>query len=676
MPNNKKLSNFMSASQKEALKATLDFNNKIESVLDSIKRQSGLGAFKKNNECTYSMLLKISNLQDKTDAVNAVNKALSLVKVKTNKQEMVGHLRYALPRLSLVIPYNPYYYEKALSECSFSIINLMVDNGLIKHEVEKPRMVTLKDGSYTFVRHSYVYRPNHIEYKEPRKGGKRRGILIKGTTKKLKYTQFERQYLEDYNQLLEDTVQVKERHSSLADIYFELILLEELEAQNDKPHREARANIKARLAKYREEYDSMLGNSHEFNPWLDSRARNYYGLTDIGVNPHGDAYEKYHWECVDEYVLNERAIEILQIACVRTIHGKLTEKVALKKYEPSMIDELQKPLKMLFMHLNNLYSRERLDFLTTYGINKKQFGELVHNYELGNELKKSVGDTSRWIHYRDMTNQGLMTFSINFKSSKGLKLVNLKDQRKVFSSHKEIKDGIDKFINKDWTIKEFKQQVSQSLFHGGRAMGIAKKLGIDESLFHDGLVDSIGQEYQAMEQIADWGSYLPNVVSWKTSDGFTARHTNYVKSMKMKIYGLNESKTGYTSMAIYQDMPLMRIGGQIVSSDDKSTENKGWGLYANITHSFEPMRKIIQFACAKKIPFIGIHDNYGQRLVDVDIVIGRLSIIIQDDFKRGNEYERVSNQLSKYYGLPKLELIKPTKEAKSINKNARNFLIE
>lgn len=672
----------MSESQKEQLIAILDLKESIRTILDDIKYQSGLIAFKKNNIATYDYLMALSNIDNKDKIIKSIVKGLSLVEEKTIIQEFIGHIYFQLPRIGLKggALYHPFLYQKAILETAFSIVNLLVDNEVIMTYTEPPKQITI-DGVTKYTRRKWIYRPDVIPYREAKNENKpRKNVLIKGTTKRIKYTQFELDFLDAYNTHLLNTVRVKERHSSLGDIYFLILLNEELEAQSSRPYPISIANIVPRLEKVREDYNSMLGHSHHLNPWLDSRGRNYYGLTTCGVNPHGDSYEKHHWETIEPYILDERAVEILRIACVRVLTGeKLTDKQAIKKYKPEMIKELQKPLKQIFAHLKDKSKDDKLAFLKQFNINKKVYGNMVYQYELGVELMKSVGDESHYIHYKDVTNLGLLNFALQFKSPNCLLMVNLLKQNKVYDSHQINLDAI-KFIDpsNNMTRKYFKDNASQGLNHGQRPEAIAENLGIKLPLFDKAMIESMGQEYVSPSIIADWFSKIKsNYVTWKTSDEFTARHTNYIKSMNLTIYGLDESEKGYTKTSIYQDMPLYKINGKVfLGNNDPKTEVKSYGGFANITHSIEYMRKLISIMVKANKPFLGIHDNNGSRLIDCDKVTKEVLGIFREQFKGENEYIRIMKDVGAKEGRDIPELVLPIKEAKSINKNAKNFLVE
>ena len=388
--------------------------------------------------------------------------------------------------------------------------------------------------------------------------------------------------------------------------------------------------------------------------WFDYRGRVYYDLNMLGLNPHGDSWEKHSWELADAKLINEDGYKSLVWAAVILGHSKLNQERAIAHFEAHRAE--------VFANLNSEVDMGKLRY-------NKRLIQAIEDYE--------TKTPSHFLLAYDCTNGGLQHFSTAFHAEKAMKACNMGGLKTVMDSHATVGEafGLEKH-------RDIAKKINTPLLHGSSfdtvtdALNAAlKEAKINKEFTKgdvvNGIVDKYGKEAQYINVI---NTRARNIIvfsennqtthSFTTRDGFRARSISYIENEKhtVKVFS-TENSTGITQATVATTLPYSRGGAAAAKSENEKADDKISGFYANVTHSIDATTLRAVDAT------MYVHDNFLTHPNDMSSVIDQFRDEMVKTFDE-NPYIKAMEEC----GVPTANLKQGT-GTKAMLMKSNNFMI-
>ncbi len=443
---------------------------------------------------------------------------------------------------------------------------------------------------------------------------------------------------------------------------------------------ESEYEFKARLTNDALVTKKLVGKKIKYTTFYDSRGRDYASLEYGFIKPYGNKFESRILE-QESYRISSKGLKRLKwfaVCLSEDIKISLTEGV--KRFNRTKLLKLRTTLKNQINQQFELMEDIELGFDSEIKpITPKELGNILYLIDAIDASMLKVGQTTRFYLEIDMVNSGLIHFSNMFRSCETiLKVSNLKG-RKRMDSHTVNLEIIKEITGKKYTRDEIKKLISQPLFHGSRLSSIAKNMSIDEKVLNE-VLEKTYPSYKTINEFAEFGKkiHLENnpAISWTMPDGFVSTSVGYSRNNMITVK-VDDRKYHLNVM-----MPLLTINKFPYKSRDKATStnsdvvntgtlNKGYGLWANIVHSFDSyaLRNIKRWFIAELgyCPMT-ILDDFKVKSNDVDKLIEFMYDVL-DEIYSSRLIHRISKSIEDKYGVKAPELPEYTDLKIDRNKN-------
>ena len=375
------------------------------------------------------------------------------------------------------------------------------------------------------------------------------------------------------------------------------------------------AEVKVFIEEAYQVYLGMLGSEIYLSMRYDYRFRQYYDFVNVVFSPHTKGGKYLFEACTPD--LPRKHGKNLQISSAVTLATGVRHNIpeGVKAWKTNQAELTAKLLS---------HQEEKDGEM----VNKK-IGERIYQRRLVQAIEDTEnGIPTNFLLAQDHTNGGLQWFAAEFASEKSSLLGNISSHVHYRDSHQEAADSF------KLGRKEYKDNISQGILHGGASASMAKTLlkitglsytvdEIDQFLIHtfgDEIVNIQNYNKFATTLYDNWNTSL----YFKTMDNFNARSTAYIEHDKHKVYGLDPAKLGkYGSITITCTMPLVLTNTKsevIYSSADqerkagerRNANTKRYGTYANVTHSIDgwSLRTTVAALYAAGFAGVNAHDMY------------------------------------------------------------------